>query len=220
MFITNLPEDADVEYDGAIFHVVGGQVVEEAASLRTSAASQEQEEPVLNTSVVADIQVEEPEAEELPAVEAAPAEEAKAEEVHEHDVVPAEEPEKQAEPVYNAEKVNDFVERCYRTILGREGSEDEIAGWATQITNGNKTPAQVIRGFLSSDEFKEKTMDNKTLVKILYRAYMNREADPEGLTMWTTKLDEGVALNYIIKEFERSPEFRSIVNGMKCILMR
>ena len=78
----------------------------------------------------------------------------------------------------NEEKAKEFISRCYRVILGREASEAEVETWIGQMVNGTKSPDQIARGFLFSNEFKAKNVSSEELVKILYRVYMNREADP------------------------------------------
>ena len=116
---------------------------------------------------------------------------------------------------YNEAKVTEFVQRCYRSILGREAGREELNTWTAQLMNGQKTPDQIARGFLFSQEFKNRNTGNGELVKILYRVYMNREADPEGLATWTAKLDEGLALKDLLDYFAKTNEFKKIVNELK-----
>ena len=111
----------------------------------------------------------------------------------------------------NEEKAKEFIGRCYRAILGREAGAEELNGWIGQMMNCSKTADQIARGFLFSGEFKGRNIGNEELVKILYRVYMNREADPEGLTTWTQKLDEGTGLNELLNVFAKTNEFRSVV---------
>ena len=112
------------------------------------------------------------------------------------------------------EKAKEFISRCYRYILGREPGKDELDSWAAQMVSGQKTPDQIARGFLFSAEFKNRNVGNEDLVKILYRVYMNRDADPEGLKTWTEKLDSGTGLNALLDVFSKTGEFRAIVNAM------
>ena len=114
----------------------------------------------------------------------------------------------------NEEKAKEFIGRCYRCILGREASQSELDSWIGQMLNGTKTADQIARGFLFSGEFKGKNVSNDELVKILYRVYMNREADVEGLATWTQKLDEGTSLQAVLDTFAKTNEFRSVVAEM------
>jgi len=114
----------------------------------------------------------------------------------------------------NEEKAKEFIGRCYRVILGREASQAELDSWIGQMINGSKTADQIARGFLFSGEFKGRNIGNEELVKILYRVYMNREADPEGLATWTQKLDEGTSLNDLLDIFSKTNEFKAVVSNM------
>ena len=114
----------------------------------------------------------------------------------------------------NEEKAKEFIGRCYRVILGREASAAELENWIGQMVNGTKTPDQIARGFLFSNEFKGKNIGNEALVKILYRVYMNRDADPEGLKTWTEKLDGGMSLNDLLDIFSKTNEFKKAVAEM------
>ena len=114
----------------------------------------------------------------------------------------------------NEEKAKEFIGRCYRCILGREASQTELEGWIGQMLNGTKTADQIARGFLFSGEFKDKNVGNEELVKILYRVYLNREADAEGLATWMQKLDEGTSLQALLDTFSKTNELRSVVAEM------
>ena len=114
----------------------------------------------------------------------------------------------------NEEKAKEFIGRCYRCILGREASQAELDSWIGQMLNGTKTADQIARGFLFSDEFQNKNIGNDELVKILYRVYLNREADAEGLVTWTQKLDEGTSLNELLNTFSNTNEFKAVIRNM------
>ena len=114
----------------------------------------------------------------------------------------------------NEEKAREFISRCYRCILGREASAAELNNWIGQMTNGTKTPDQIARGFLFSNEFKGRNVGNEDLVKILYKVYMNRDADPEGLATWTEKLNNGTSLNDLLDVFAKTSEFKKVVSEM------
>ncbi len=118
-------------------------------------------------------------------------------------------------PSMNEEKATEFVTRCYKAALNRDAAKNEIAGWVDQIVNGKKTPDEIVRGFLFSEEFKGRNLSSEEIVKILYSIYMNRNADPEGLAFWVQKLDGGETLEKIVKEFAASGEFKAILKKMK-----
>ena len=99
-------------------------------------------------------------------------------------------------------------------ILGREANQAELENWIGQMVNGTKTPNQIARGFLFSNEFKAKNLGNEELIKILYKVYMNREADPEGLKTWTEKLDSGMELKDLLDTFSKTNEFKKVISEM------
>ena len=108
----------------------------------------------------------------------------------------------------------EFISRCYQCILGRNASQAELDSWIGQMTNGTKSPDQIARGFLFSEEFKSKSVSNEELVKIIYRVYMNREADPVGLAAWTEKLNGGTALKDLLDAFTKASEYKKAVSDM------
>ena len=114
----------------------------------------------------------------------------------------------------NEEKAKEFISRCYRSILGREACQAELDSWIGQMLNGSKTPDQIARGFLFSGEFESRNIGGEELVKILYRVYLNREADAEGLATWTQKLNEGTSLQELLNTFSRTSEFKAVVKSM------
>ncbi len=114
----------------------------------------------------------------------------------------------------NEEKAKEFIGRCYKEILGREAGPAELENWIGQMVNGTKTPDQIARGFLFSNEFKGKNTGNEDLVKILYRVYMNRDADPEGLKTWMEKLDGGTSLKDLLDAFAKTNEFKKVISEM------
>ena len=114
----------------------------------------------------------------------------------------------------NEEKAKEFISRCYRSILGREASQAELDSWIGQMLNGSKTPDQIARGFLFSGEFESRNIGGEELVRILYRVYLNRDADAEGFATWTQKLNEGTSLQELLNTFSRTNEFKAVVKSM------
>ena len=114
----------------------------------------------------------------------------------------------------NEEKAKEFVSWCYQYILGRNPNSNELANWVAQMTNGTKTADQIARGFLFSDEFKGRNVGNLDLVKILYRVYLNRDADPAGLASWTAKLDSGMGLKDLLDSLVKTSEYKNVISEM------
>ncbi len=109
----------------------------------------------------------------------------------------------------NPEGVVDFVNRMYSIILNREpdaGSET----WVELLINGSYTGAKVAEGFIMSEEFLSKDISNEEFVKIMYRAFFNREADEGGLATWKGCLDGGYIKKFVFAGFANSDEFKAL----------
>ena len=111
----------------------------------------------------------------------------------------------------NEAKVNAFVRGTYVTALGREPGDSETAYWAWQILQMKQAPADVAKGILTSSEFRARGIGGEELIRILYRVYANREADPEGLAYWLAKLN-GSTPEEIMDGFAASREFKNILS--------
>lgn len=72
---------------------------------------------------------------------------------------------------------------------------------------------KVAFGILFSDEFKNKNLDNGEYVKVLYRVFMDREADPSGYEAWKEMLDAGWKREVIFYGFSKSREFSEILDS-------
>ncbi len=107
------------------------------------------------------------------------------------------------------EGVTNFVNRMYDIILNREpdaGSET----WVELLINGSYTGVQVAEGFIMSDEFLNKDISNEEFVRIMYRAFFNREADEGGLATWKGCLDGGYIKKFVFAGFANSDEFKAL----------
>ena len=104
-------------------------------------------------------------------------------------------------------KVWCFVERMYTEVLKRTADEPGVKTWVGVLKDGSYTGAQVAEGFLMSDEFLAKNMTNEEYVRIMYRAFFNRDADAEGLATWTNALANGWTKQDIFAGFANSNEF-------------
>ncbi len=112
----------------------------------------------------------------------------------------------------NRPKNEAFVKQLYQMILGRDGSPGEISGWSSRLDSGESAD-MVLAEFLISDEFNQKyPMSNEEFVKNVYRIYLRREADPEGIAGWSGKVNSGeLSRKDLIKNILQSAEFRNNV---------
>ena len=113
------------------------------------------------------------------------------------------------------DKVEAFVLRCYRIALNREPGADELDRYVTMIMDGKKSVRQVVQGFIFSDEFKGRNLENEEIIRILYRLFLDREADEEGLAHWLAALNDAGNLGAIVNSFAGSGEFNAAMQNMR-----
>ena len=106
--------------------------------------------------------------------------------------------------------VEEFVQRAYRLSLEREADEDGLDHWVTQLKSGESSGAEMVNGFLVSDEFRDKQKTDEEVVTILYRVMLNREPDEAGLANWLSHLNNGMSIQFVVNGFSTSPEFGGI----------
>lgn len=105
------------------------------------------------------------------------------------------------------ESVEAFVTRCYRIILSRNPDQEGLANWVKSLTSGNKSAAEVVDGFVNSQEFQNKQLNNADSVEILYNAMLNRGSDAAGKEDWVNRMNKGASLTSIVNGFCGSMEF-------------
>ena len=113
-------------------------------------------------------------------------------------------------PPKPADPVEEFVRRCYRLILGREGEAKGVSDWTNALKSGTRTGAEIVSGFINSQEFFNQRNSNEQVVTILYRAMLGREPDTGGKASWVSILDGGCSYDCIVDGFSGSQEFGGI----------
>ncbi len=106
-----------------------------------------------------------------------------------------------------------FVNRLYVYVLGRNGEADGLNDWCKALQNKLYTPVQVGDFFVLSPEFQAKNLSDEEYIKVLYRAYLGREYDEEGLNTWLEQLQSGASRETVLRGFTNSVEFRGIINS-------
>ncbi len=113
-------------------------------------------------------------------------------------------------PIINAgdnSQVEAFVTRFYQLCLERQPDQSGLNKWVTDLLSGNKTGADVAKGFVLSKEFIDKKYNNESFLSILYRAFFDRDPDPQGFNTWLTKLNSGTSREAVVDGFTHSQEF-------------
>ena len=106
-----------------------------------------------------------------------------------------------------------FIVRLYMCALDRYFDTAGVNYWCEQVLSKKKTPKEVAMSFFSSAEFNNRNLGNTDFVKVLYRTFMNREADSGGLAYWVKKLEDGASRNSVVAGFADSKEFANILKS-------
>ena len=113
--------------------------------------------------------------------------------------------------------ISSFISRCYSKILSRRYDNDGMNHFANIILNASNKKETAVNiaknNFFQSREFLSKNTSDEEFVKIAYRTFLNREAEPEGLNHHVNQLKNGVSRNTILDNFGNSNEFTNILNS-------
>lgn len=145
--------------------------------------------------VISILEVEEPEEEPTPTPEE-----------------PEEEPVIEVEPALTPEQIRDmavrhFVERLYLNALDREYDVAGRDGWVDLLVNRNGTGSQVVSGFVNSEEFIARDLNDFEYVTTLYKAFFDRVPSTEELDNWVNALSAGASRESVFNQFVVSPEW-------------
>lgn len=118
--------------------------------------------------------------------------------------------------VYSEEQiksVNDFVSRLYVKVLGRQPEQDGQAYWVSALLNRSQSGAQVGRGFVFSEEYKNKHTSDADFIEMLYVVFMDRSSDAGGKAYWMNCMNQGLSREYVFQGFAHSQEYTNICNA-------
>ncbi|MBO7451239.1 MAG: DUF4214 domain-containing protein, partial [Clostridiales bacterium] len=103
-----------------------------------------------------------------------------------------------------------FATRLYTECLGREPEEGGLKYWSLGLTNLELTGSQAAHEFFYSKEFNDHNFDNKELLTRMYRTFMGREPDTDGLNYWLDCMSKGMTKDQVFNSFVQSQEFTEI----------
>jgi hypothetical protein len=109
----------------------------------------------------------------------------------------------------NAE-IGAFVTRFYQLCLSRTPDSGGLSWWVNQLVTRQKTGSDVANGFINSPEFVGNNVSNADFVKIMYRAFFNREPDIGGYNFWLNSLSSGRPRQFVLAGFINSQEFHDL----------
>ncbi len=106
-----------------------------------------------------------------------------------------------------------FVSRLYKLVMGREADKDGLYFWTLSLTVRSVSAESMAKDFFNSQEYLMRGTDNTTYVTDLYKVFMNREPDGEGLATWVTSIEQGNSRENVLSQFAGSEEFKIIAAG-------
>jgi hypothetical protein len=106
--------------------------------------------------------------------------------------------------------VENRVKYTYCLALGREAEAGGLAYWKG-VLQGSNDPLGLVVTFSQTDEFKINnkvtSLSNEDYVKLLYRKFLLREAEPGGLAYWAGLLNGGQSRESVASQIIHSAEF-------------
>ncbi len=103
-----------------------------------------------------------------------------------------------------------FVYRMYTIALGREPEPEGFIFWVEKLDSGELKAADLVQGFLGSEEYKSLGKTNEQVVTDCYQVMLNRDPEPDGMTFWKKRLDIGMTFNSVCSGFVGSTEFANL----------
>ena len=108
------------------------------------------------------------------------------------------------------DKIDAFVDRFYKEILGREAEARGNNYWNDSLYNGTRAASDVAKGFIFSQEFANRGVSDADYVEILYRAFFDRPGDTGGASYWLNQLSSGASRAQVLDGFLQSQEFSNL----------
>ncbi|MCR5805349.1 MAG: DUF4214 domain-containing protein [Clostridia bacterium] len=103
-----------------------------------------------------------------------------------------------------------FATRLYTECLGRDPEEGGLKFWSLGLTNLELTGKQAAHEFFFSKEFNDFNLDNKGLLTRMYKTFMGREPDDDGMNYWLKEMSNGMTKEQVFDNFVNSAEFTQI----------
>ncbi|MBR6381329.1 MAG: DUF4214 domain-containing protein [Lachnospiraceae bacterium] len=121
----------------------------------------------------------------------------------------------QADPAaVNEVAAGGFLGNLYQMTLGREPDAEGTEYWMNRLTSREVCATELVFGFLNSPEYRSQEKTDEEYVQELYRIFLGREADAEGLAYWTGMLAQGTSRDAVAAGFANSAEFTGCCEEM------
>lgn len=105
--------------------------------------------------------------------------------------------------------IGHFCERLYTAALNRDFDAAGKDYWTDQLIAG-VSGADVAKQFFFSPEFINSKTSNAEFITRLYRTFMGREPDKDGLDYWIKQMNGGMSRESVFDGFINSPEWANV----------
>lgn len=105
--------------------------------------------------------------------------------------------------------ITEFVNNFYLNCLDRPGEPGGLNDWTGSLLSAERTGVDIVNGFLFSDEFTAKGLNDNDYIETLYKSILGRSSDAAGKADWLNHLANGVSRYYIAAQFLNSQEFKN-----------
>ena len=103
-----------------------------------------------------------------------------------------------------------FVTKFYNIFLDRDPDSPGLESWTNNLISGEISGADMAFDFVFSGEFIIKNVSDEEYVKIMYKAFFNREPDDFEYNQWFEALGNGSSRYSVLVDFIDSEEFRNL----------
>ena len=111
-----------------------------------------------------------------------------------------------------------LINYYYQSVLARAPQAEEVAFWTgefSRLVGLGQEPEEVLiamsNEFFGSLEYGSRNRSEAEVVSDLYRTFLQRDPDSEGLEFWTSAIEKGFPLSVLLAGFQFSPEFAELV---------
>jgi serine protease len=123
--------------------------------------------------------------------------------------------------ITGGKNIQDFVTRFYELCLERTPDSSGLKYWANSLISGDKTGEDASYGFVFSDEFLNRNLEDRDFVETLYYVILGRVSapSPDEMEGWLEKLANGATRSSVLSEFINAPsgEFDYLCQGFGII---
>jgi len=106
--------------------------------------------------------------------------------------------------------VTSYVARAYNIFLDRRPETDGLNYWTGRICSGSVSAAEILNSFVQSQEFQNRALSRDEELSLVYLSMFDRQIDESGKAYWSSILNNGVSISYVINQIACLEEFSSL----------